>query len=287
MTTARDARLAVEAFRSAVASADASFSALLQQRPGADERVSGVVESLIGHLKTSDSLLISVLSGGPRTSSAAHAAVTAGVLALRIGMELGYAHPELSQLGHVAVLHDVAGGGTPATHAGREQAVHRIRLLGPAFSTIADLVVQAHEALGGIDGTRGARMHQDAKIVALTITYDRLARQQPTGPRAWPPLPVKEILRRERSRFPDAILKAFIEISVQFPVGGLVRLNSGEVARVVAKNDGFPLRPSVLVAARGGKQPTEPRQVDLKDNPFLYVKEFLGHTAPDSEGSSD
>jgi hypothetical protein len=285
MTTAREAELAVEAFRSAVAGADASFAAVLQQRAGADERVSAVVGGLIGHLKTSDSLLISVLSGGPRTSSAAHAAVTAGILALRIGMELDYAYPELNQLGHVAVLHDIAGSGTPATHAGREQAVHRIRLLSPAYTTIADLIVQAHEALGGVDGARAARLHQDAKVVALAVTYDRLARQQPTGPRAWPPMPVKEILRRERTRFPDAILKAFIEISVQFPVGGLVRLNSGEVARVVEKNDGFPLRPVVLVAARGGKQPTEPRQVDLKDNPFLFVKEFLGHTAPDGEGT--
>ena len=277
--------MTVEAFRGAVASTTAAFEALVQQRAGCDERVSAVVESLIGQLKTSDALLISVLSGR-RSTTAAHAAVTVSILSLRIGMELGYSHPELSQLGHVALLHDVTGAGTPPTRAALG-LVQRIRALGPIYATVADLIVQVHERLeDDVDDERAAPTHQDAKIVALAVSYDREARQLPTGPRAWPPLPVKAILRRERARFPDAILKAFIHISVQFPVGALVRLNSGEVARVVAKNDKLPLRPIVQVAPRPGK-PGEPRQVDLRDNAFVYVLEFLGHAAADTDTESE
>jgi HD-GYP domain-containing protein (c-di-GMP phosphodiesterase class II) len=271
-----EARLALEPFHRAVASTAASFEALLQQRPGADERVSGVVESLLGQLKTSDALLISVLSGH-RSTSPAHGAVIVSILALRIGIELGYSHPELSQLGHVALLHDLGGAGVPAARPALD-VVHRIRALGPVFAAVADVIVQVHDRLAA-DGEAG-RVHQDAKIVALAVSYDREARQLPIGPRAWPPLPVKAILRKERARFPDAILKAFIQITVQFPVGALVRLNSGEVARVVAKNEKLPLRPVVQVTPRLGR-PGEPRQVDLRDNPFLYVLEFLGHAAPD------
>ena len=266
-----------DAFRAAVASATATFEALLQQRPGSDERITSVVEALIGELKASDALLISVLSGR-RSTTPAHAAVIVTILAVRIGMEMSYSHPELSQLGHVALLHDVTGAGTPPTRSALD-LLHRIRALGPVYATVADLVVQVHGRLHDeADDERAARAHQDAKIVALAVSYDREARQLPSGPRAWPPLPVKAILRRERARFPDAILKALIQISVEFPVGALVRLNSGEVARVVAKNARLPLRPVVQVASRAGKA-GEPRQVDLRDNAFLHVVEFLGHPA--------
>ena len=115
-------------------------------------------------------------------------------------------------------------------------------------------------------------------VVAVAATYAHLSRQLPAGRRTWPPAAVKEILRRGRARFPDAILKALIQISVQFPVGGFVRLNSGEIARVVAKNEGLPLRPVVIVAGRT-KQPAEPKRVDLRDNPFLFIVECLGAEA--------
>lgn len=277
-----DAQLATGAFRGAVASMEAAFESLRAHRPGSVERVETVVETLIGHLKTSDSLLVSLLGGRAGAAGAAHTAVNVGIFALRIGMALQYAHPELSELGLVALLHDTAALGAPAARAGVGDAAAVLRALGAGHAHVADLVVQAHEQLNGrgADGARRPRAHQHAQIVALAATYEQLSRQEPGGPRAWPPTAVKEILRRERARFPDAILKALIQISVEFPVGAFVRLNSGEVARVVAKNPGLPLRPVVEIPAREGRQRVEAKTVDLRDSPFLHVREFLGAERP-------
>jgi hypothetical protein len=236
----------VDTFRRAVADTEAAFTALQRQSAGADERVSAVVETVIGHLKSGDALLVPVLGSQPGAWSRAHTAMIITIIALRIGMELDYAHPQLSHLGQVALLHE----------------------LGPAPL---------------LDGSLSVPADPDAKIVAVAATYAQLSRQLPAGPRAWPPVAVKEILRRGRARFPDAILKALIHISVQFPVGGFVRLNSGEVARVVAKNEGLPLRPVVVIAGRRAKQPAEPQRVDLREKPFLFILEFLGPEAPEPE----
>jgi hypothetical protein len=244
-----DGPSSMETFRRAVADTETALAALQRQSAGADDGVSAVVDSLIGHLKSSDALLVPVLGSQPGAWSRAHTAAIITIVALRIGMELEYTHPALSHLGQAALLHELGTG---------EQAR-------------AD------------DGTLSVPADYDAKIVAVAATYAHLSRQLPAGRRTWPPAAVKEILRRGRARFPDAILKALIQISVQFPVGGFVRLNSGELARVVAKNAGLPLRPVVIVAGRRTRQPAEPKRVDLRDNPFLFIVEFLGAEALDAD----
>ena len=243
-----DGQSSMETFRRAVADTERAFAALQRHTAGADDGVSAVVDSVIGHLKSSDALLVPVLGSQPGAWSRAHTAAIITVVALRIGMELDYTHPALSQLGQAALLHE----------------------LGTGEQTRAD-----------DDSPLSVPADPDAKIVAVAATYAHLSRQLPAGRRTWPPAAVKEILRRGRARFPDTILKALIQISVQFPIGGFVRLNSGELARVVAKNEGLPLRPVVVIAGRRAKQPSEPKRVDLRDNPFLFIVEFLGAEVPE------
>jgi hypothetical protein len=276
MNASHHGRAAVETLRGAVVATEAAFRALQIDSPAAIARVEVVVESLIVNLKTSDSLLIPLLSGGAAGSGAAHTAVDVTILSLRMGMELRYAHPELSQLGLVAMLHNAGRSGTP---------VARLGLAGPAYAQVAHVVAHAQELVDGRApaGRRGARAHEHAEIVALAALYESLSRQQPTGPRAWPPVAVKEILRRARARFADEVLKALIQITVSFPVGGLVRLNSGEIACVVERNDGLPLRPVVSIEARRGRRLADPKLIDLRENPFLYVCEFLGYGGPERE----
>lgn len=265
--------MSLETFRRAVADTEAAFTALQQQSAGADERVSAVVETVVSHLKSGDALLVPVLAGKPGAWSRPQTAVVIVIVALRIGMELDYTHPELTHLGQAALLYE------PAPRVSADDGVRLIRALGPAYGSVADTVLEARDG-------RSAPADPDAQIVAVAATYAHLSRDLPAARRTWPPAAVKEILRRERARFNDAVLKALIHISVQFPVGGFVRLNSGELARVVAKNEGLPLRPVVVIAGRRGRAAAEPKRVDLGANPFLFIVEFLGHEAPDSDTES-
>jgi hypothetical protein len=270
--------VSADTFRRAVADTEAVYAALQAQAAGAEDRVSAVVETIVSDLKSGDGLLIPVLAGRPGAWSRAHTAAIIAIVALRIGMELDYTHPELADVGQAALLYELAA--TP--RAGADDGARVIRALGPAYTGVAATVLAARESLRAASG-RGAPADPDAQIVAVAATYAHLSRELATARRTWPPVAVKEILRRERARFPDVVLKALIHISVQFPVGGLVRLNSGELARVVAKNEGLPLRPVVVIAGRRARTAAEPRRVDLGANPFLFILEFLGDETPDSD----
>jgi len=58
-----------------------------------------------------------------------------------------------------------------------------------------------------------------------------------------------------------------------YPIGSWVEINSGEICRVLATNEGFPLRPVLSVAFDGNrKRLDEMRTIDLKSKPSLYIK---------------
>jgi len=76
---------------------------------------------------------------------------------------------------------------------------------------------------------------------------------------------------RHGAHAPSA-LRALIGALGCFPPGTLVRLNSGDTARVISVNRRHPLRPGLeVVRDMQGQRLTEPRRVDLAEAPFLHI----------------
>lgn len=121
MSLSAEARVAIETFRSAAAGTEAAFRSLRSDLAGAIERLDNVVESLIGRLKSSDALLVPLLTGATAPARSAHAAVHVTILSLRIGLELRDSHLELTRLGQVAMLRDVGGSGRSPAGAGLDE----------------------------------------------------------------------------------------------------------------------------------------------------------------------
>lgn len=258
------------------------------------ESAESVVEALLAQLEISDALMVPFLSTMTGVSSPAAETIGPCVLSLRIGMELDDPRPELGRLGLSALLYDIGragvskGSDATAIRRGVEEQVQLSRQRGPCYAEVADLVLRTHDGPNESGPAAGKyrTVDEHVHVITLAATYHSLARQRGTRERSWPPAGLKEILQRQRGHFPDKILKALIGVLATLPVGGLVRLNSGEIGYVVAKNDGFPLRPVVAVWISLGKLLAEPKPVDLQQNPFLYVNEFLGEAKlePDLAG---
>jgi len=60
-----------------------------------------------------------------------------------------------------------------------------------------------------------------------------------------------------------------------FPVQSYVRLNTGEIARVIEINRTNPLRPIVEVLFESDGSKSTPRRIDLTMEPLLYVVSSL------------
>ena len=220
------------------------------------------------------------------------------VLAVRLGANIGYDRPHLVELGLAGCLIDVGLWQVPAerlrrldTLSGDELAQYRahprlgaeiVRGSAPPFEGLVDAVLQHHEreqGQGFPQGLPGASVHPHAKILGLVDTYTGLTAPPSLRPGLRPHEALREIVRSKNESFPTALIKALLsEISI-FPPGTIVRLNTGEVGRVIAVNRNHPLRPRVEVYDAKGQRLATPKMIDLSEAPFLYI------TGPVSEAT--
>ncbi len=214
-----------------------------------------------------------------------------GVLAIRIGADLGYDRGELAGLGLAAFLFDIGlwqlpervlAKGDPLT--AEEQNLYQshprlsadiVRRSGIQRDGLVEAVLEHHEreqGQGYPQGLPGSAIHPHAKIIGLMDTYTRLTAPRPPQPRLQPHEAIREIVRSKHESFPSALIKALLsEISV-FPPRTMVKLNTGEVGRVVAVNRNHPLRPKVeVIVDSKGDRLHAPKLVDLSEAPFLYI----------------
>ena len=78
------------------------------------------------------------------------------------------------------------------------------------------------------------------------------------------------VMAQHGQRFAPLMFRALLRAVPIFPIGCLVELSSGDVARVVTQNEENHFRPRVEIASAAGA--TERRVVDLARAPFLHIR---------------
>ncbi len=264
--------------------------AMRAEAPLSVSQAQEVLDILLQSLETSDALLVPLFRGNEATPSPARKAVNVCILSVKIGAELGYSREELRELGLAALLADIGTTLVPPQTLGKrgpftsdERAVLEekqgeglrfLERLLPEQGWLAEVVRKRYARAERPDQPQN-RLEEYAAIVHLADIYKSLILPRPARDRISPFDALKEILQRHRAEFPDRLLKALIRAMSTFPVGSLVRLNTGEIGRVVARNKDFPLRPIVEILVRRGKRLDEPARVDLSQSPLLHIKETV------------
>ncbi|MBI3989780.1 MAG: HD domain-containing protein [candidate division NC10 bacterium] len=283
-----------QVFQRAVSVVEGILQAVRGQVPFSIANAEKTVEALLQSLQAGDALLVPFFSGGSPSPSPAREVVNVCIIVLQIGLELGYAPEELRKLGLAAILHNVGMARLPKELLERQsplnpkertsleqhpkEGARLLQGLGPRYTWLAEVILQVHERMDGSgypNGLMGQQIHEYASIVGLADIYESLVHHRPFRRPLGPLEALKELLKRERTTFPERILKALIRALSTFPVGSLVRLNTEEIGRVVAKNKDFPLRPVVEVLVRRGKRLEEPVVIDLSQNPLLYIQDSV------------
>ena len=124
-------------------------------------------------------------------------------------------------------------------------------------------------------GLKGEYIDQFARILNLADTYDALTQARSFRNQLEPNMAMKEILSLKAS-FDDNIVKAFINTVGMFPVGSLVRLNNGEIGRVIRNNSESPTRPELqILYDHKNQKPEKMKVVNLQKHPIFYITECL------------
>ena len=266
------------------------FAAAASQNAPDGPSTVAAVRGVLEDLKSGDEMLAVTVRSREVDDSWAKRSANATVLALKLGLGLEYDDRKALALGLCGLMHDIGMLSIPEEvlserrfnpdqlallHRHPEESQRLVQSFGKAFHWIGKVVVQIHERQDGSGyphRLKGEEIHEFARIIGLVDTYEAMA--HPRADRAARVVynALKEIIDLRNSLFDPALIKALIHIVSIFPLGSLVKLNNGEVGRVVGTSRLHPTRPTVdiLLDPRGRKL-VEARQMNLADEPMLYI----------------
>ncbi len=145
---------------------------------------------------------------------------------------------------------------------------------------IANVALQHHESYDGTGYPRKLKGNQIsiyARIVAICDSYETKTRKRSYRDEMMYYNAMKTIVSASNRRFDPNIVKVFLSNMAIYPVGSVVKLNNGVVARVIKANPNLPLRPiiEVLIDEFGDKLKSGERVIDLQNESSFFIKSPL------------
>jgi HD-GYP domain-containing protein (c-di-GMP phosphodiesterase class II) len=191
---------------------------------------------------------------------------------------------DVSDLGQSALMQDLGMNQLPAAlvskptplTAGELASVYHHPLYGRDLVArsrrvshrVAEIIVQGHERLDGSGyprGLAGDRVSPTARVLAVADVYAALVSARPYRPALDPYQAMVTLVRHASHGLLDReVVRRLIECLSLFPVGSLIRLETGEVAKVVSASAATYTRPKVRVLiGADGQRLERPYLVDL------------------------
>ncbi|NLZ44518.1 MAG: HD domain-containing protein [Clostridia bacterium] len=267
-------------------SADQSFE---------EETVRNLADDLLSQVEMDPSLLLNLTHIKAYDNYLFSHSVNVAILTLMVGEVLGYTKLELQELGTAALLHDLGmlsipqeiwqkpGPLSPAEQEEiRKHPVYGEELLrNKGFpEEVLKVAREHHERYDGSgypDGKREKEISFKARILAVTDVYDACISYRPYREQMTPQEALAQLLA-EKEKYDLVVLNAFVSVMAIYPIGSLVVLNSGEVAKVIRVSKNNPFRPEVRIYLdRAGNILEQPLRVNLADekNHTLYIDKTL------------
>lgn len=268
------------------------------------KKIARTIQALVDICLEDDHTFLGAASVKSGDAYAPHHAANVAVLSIALGEKLGLSKVDLADLGLAAMFHDIGLRGCPAEvidkngklDAGERSIIERHPMLSVEYllaerifkkSVLARIIV-AYEHHRNYDGggyPQGSRRPDlFSRIVTIADIYDALTTQRPWRPAHLPDEALATMLTEAGKRFDPALLKVFVNTVGLYPVGTLVRLDSGELAVVVYSGGDAERvsRPMVALLGQDGK----PRlTVDLTEKTgTLYRRSIVNAEDPAKYG---
>jgi HD-GYP domain-containing protein (c-di-GMP phosphodiesterase class II) len=299
-------RQALELYGEAVSVARSLYSALQNPSKASPQPAPvAVLEKIVRALKDNrPELLVLTERSTPDNYLYAHA-VNVCILSVGLAIHRGVSESDLLPLALGAFLHDI-GMGTYLpliTKKGRlsDDEKKRLQLYpkdsqrllsffpdlkGPAQELVSQIVGQTHERADGKgypDRKQSEDIHPLARLVGLCDVYEAVTHPRPWRPRTLPHDALRIMIEEQEALFEPGLVRSLIELLSLYPPGSFIRLNSGEVGRVVQAFPGLPSRPKVKLMADGkGARLNPPVYANLAAQPAHYVSAPVDETTLDT-----
>ncbi len=264
------------------------------ETPAGIENIRQGVASVAERLQKGDSSLLYLASTRATPDYYLHAhAVNNCILALWVGIGLGYSQEQLVSVGISALIHDVGmipmydmvKKATPLSPEERERLREH-----PDFSAkflqgirgipepCLRMVQSVHERYNGQGyplGLKRSGISEESQCVAVCDVYAAMIHPRFHREGISPHGALKNLLK-EREGFHPRVLKYFIQQVTLFPVGSWVELCTGAVGEVISTSPKLPLQPTVKVLFDWKKKLLDmPKVIDLSQEKTISVRRGL------------
>jgi HD-GYP domain-containing protein (c-di-GMP phosphodiesterase class II) len=256
--------------------------------------VDNITGRLLQSVREQRNSFIGFILGGEVTGrEMAKSSVNTAILSALIATELKLANHKIMQVVTGALLHDVGmlrlpkeivdkKGGLSASELQRIQAhplytykIANKELLYP--EDVGLIVLQHHERWDGQGYPRrisGAAIDIGARVVSVADAFEAMVSQKPYRNSMMGYQAMKNLLSDNSRRFDPDVLKAFIQTMGIYPIGSIILLNNGALARVEEVQGTAPLRPKIrIIVDEFGKvfKQDEGDIIDLLTEKSLFI----------------
>lgn len=227
-------------------------------------------------------------------------AINVSILSIALGRRLGLPTYELENLGLAGLLHDIGMLTLPEyvykdssriadnefevlkTHS--EKGFEMLKQCGGLSESVLQAVLQHHERANGTgypEGLLERQITKNAKIVSIADTYDTITSDRPYSKGRSPVQAIKLIFGWSGRHFNETLVKFFVSLLGVYPVGTILRLESGETGIVYEVSRGSSTKPKILVIMDEKGNETEPFPLDLNaknivtGQPLKTIRETL------------
>ncbi|SFG00158.1 HD-GYP domain, c-di-GMP phosphodiesterase class II (or its inactivated variant) [Desulfotomaculum arcticum] len=262
------------------------------------DKIATIVDEIIDELLNSKNIMVNLVDIRSNDEYTFGHCVNTCILSMITAIRLGYSPNRLRLLAIGAILHDLGKTLIPPEVLNKpgkltaeeynivqKHSEYGFELLcqNTQFENASRLVVlHHHERYNGTGyphGLAGNQIPQNSAIVGLADMYDALTADR-VYRNAYLPHEAFEMLAASGDYlFEFDIVKAFLHHVAAYPMGSLVKLNTGEIAVVVENRPGFSLRPKLRILFLANNKPcTSQREIDLAEVNNLTITQVLNDT---------
>ncbi|MEW9123543.1 MAG: HD-GYP domain-containing protein [Thermotaleaceae bacterium] len=259
------------------------------------QRVFAMVENLLDELLSQKDILLNLTEIRTVDEYTFAHSVNVCILSLITGIAMGYSRDQLKTLGSGALLHDIGKIlvpleilNKPAPLTDEEYVIMKkhtqlgyevLKKYPQIDEDIAIIALTHHERYDGKGypiGLKAEKLHQYAKIVAISDVYDAMTSDRVYKEKLKPHQAIEYLIAMGNHQFDYEIVKVFTQHVASYPIGTIVLLSNGYRGAVLRIDKNFPHRPTVgyLYNTKGEKVASD-QEVSLADYPTLTIVDVL------------
>jgi hypothetical protein len=280
---------------------DRVFSHIFKKIPADIRLIDGIAARLLNTVqKQRDGFINYILGGEVQGHTAAKNSINTAILSAHIAREMRLPNHRAILTITGALLHDVGmlrlspdlvnkTGDLSKEELQRlkSHVLHSYKIVREELlysEEMGTLVMQHHERWDGTgypQGMAGKDIHFGARIVSVADAFEAMVSQKPYRNSMLGYQAMKNLLAENSARFAPDVLKAFITIMGIYPIGSIILLNNGSMARVVNIRKEAPLRPKIIVLVdQFGKifGENEGELIDLFSEKSLFIVRAINPT---------